>query len=53
MVVELITVTGVASVPPNHTLMPGTKFVPVMVTGVPPIASPLVGETAVTRYAVK
>ena len=46
--VALTTVTPVASVPPNVTVAPARKPVPVSVTGVPPPWEPLFGETAVT-----
>src|SRR5450631_4051328 len=40
IVVELATFTPVAATPPTFTVAPATKFVPVMVTGVPPRAGP-------------
>ena len=48
MVVSLTTLTPVAAVPPKVTVAPVTKFVPVMVTAVPPVSGPLVGSTDVT-----
>ena len=51
--VLLTNVTPVAAVPPNVTVAPDTKFVPVMVTGVPPRVVPDVGETDVTPGAVE
>ena len=45
MEVPLSTVTCVAAVPPKVTLSPEAKFVPVIVTPVPPLAEPDVGET--------
>lgn len=44
----LTTTTFVAAVPPNVTVAPVVKFVPVMVTAVPPAVVPLLGETLVT-----
>jgi len=44
MVVLLTTVTPVAAVPPKATVAPETKLVPVMVTLVPPVVGPEVGE---------
>jgi hypothetical protein len=46
--VALTTVTFVAAVLPNVTVAPLAKFVPVIVTDVPPEASPLFGLTLVT-----
>src|SRR4029079_14519462 len=46
--VELATVTLVAAVPPIVTVAPVAKFVPVIVTFVPPAVVPAVGEIAVT-----
>src|SRR5712692_10179643 len=46
--VALTTTTFVAAVPPNITVAPITKFVPVMVTAVPPAAAPLLGLTLPT-----
>src|SRR5580658_7887717 len=48
MVVPLTTTTLVAATPPNVTVAPATKFVPVMVTAVPPAVDPLLGVTLVT-----
>jgi hypothetical protein len=48
MVVLLTTVTFVAGVPPNVTVAPDPKLVPVMVTAVPPAVDPLFGDTLVT-----
>ncbi len=41
----LTTVTLLAAVPPNVTVAPATKFVPVIVTAVPPLVDPELGET--------
>ena len=49
--VLLATVTPVAAVPPIVTVAPDTKFVPVMVTGVPPSVVPDVGEIELTPGA--
>jgi hypothetical protein len=47
--VRLATSTVVAAgTPPNETMAPGTKFVPVIVTVVPPFADPVLGTTPVT-----
>lgn len=48
MLVELTTTTLVAAVPPKVTVAPVAKFVPVIVTAVPPAVVPLVGDTLVT-----
>jgi len=48
IVVLFTTVTPVAGVPPNVTVAPATKFVPVIVTAVPPSVVPLFGVTPVT-----
>lgn len=48
MLVLLTTVTPVAAVPPNVTVAPAAKFVPVIVTAVPPAVDPLFGLTLVT-----
>ena len=48
MVVLLTTVTLVAAVEPNVTVAPAAKFVPVMVTTVPPEVDPLFGLMLVT-----
>lgn len=44
-VVLFVTETPVASVPPKLTLAPAAKFVPVIVTTVPPTVGPLLGLT--------
>jgi hypothetical protein len=46
--VLLATVTPVAAVPPKVTVSPAAKFVPVMVTPVPPLVGPELGETEPT-----
>jgi hypothetical protein len=46
--VPLATTTLVAAVPPNVTAAPAAKFVPVMVTAVPPAVGPLFGDTPLT-----
>jgi hypothetical protein len=48
MVVLFTTVTPVAAVPPNVTVAPVAKFVPVIVTAVPPSDDPLFGLTLLT-----
>jgi hypothetical protein len=48
MVVLFVTATFVAAVPPNVTVAPETKFVPVIVTAVPPATGPLFGLTLLT-----
>jgi hypothetical protein len=48
IVVLLTTNTFVAAVPPNVTVAPAAKFVPVIVTAVPPAVDPLFGATLVT-----
>ena len=48
MVVLFTKVTLVAAIPANVTVAPEAKFVPVMVTDVPPAVDPLLGETLVT-----
>ena len=48
MVVLFVTVTFVALAVPNFTVAPVAKFVPVIVTAVPPDVEPLVGETLLT-----
>ena len=50
--VLLATVTPVAAVPPKLTVAPETKFVPVIVTPVPPAIGPLAGVTDATLGAV-
>src|SRR5262249_12235010 len=52
MVVAFMTTTLVAALPPKDTVAPLTKPVPVMVTGVPPAAGPLLGVTLVTDGAL-
>src|ERR1035441_5093136 len=47
MVVLFTTVTPVAAVPPNVTVAPAAKFVPVIVTAVPPAGGPLLVLTVV------
>ena len=46
--VALTATTLVAGVPPNVTVAPVAKFVPVSVTAVPPTVAPLFGKTLVT-----
>jgi hypothetical protein len=46
--VPLTTVTLVAAALPNITAAPAAKFVPVIVTAVPPPAGPLFGDTLLT-----
>ena len=53
MEVLLPNVTPVAAVPPKVTVAPDTKFVPVIVTGVPPAVVPDVGEIELTVGAVE
>ena len=48
MVVLFTTATLVAAVLPNVTVAPAAKFVPVIVTAVPPAVVPLFGETLLT-----
>jgi hypothetical protein len=48
MVVLFTTTTLVAAVPPKVTVAPAAKFVPVIVTPVPPAVGPLLGLTLVT-----
>jgi hypothetical protein len=48
MVVLLTTVTFVAAVEPKVTVAPVAKFVPVMVTAVPPEVDPVLGLTPLT-----
>ena len=49
-VIEVLftTTTLVAAVPPNVTVAPEAKFVPVIVTAVPPATDPLFGDTLLT-----
>ena len=49
----LVTETFVAAVLPKVTVAPATKFVPVIVTLLPPAVEPLFGETPVTVGAVE
>jgi len=46
--VALTTTTLVAAVAPNVTVAPAAKFVPVIVTAVPPAVVPLFGDTPLT-----
>ena len=46
--VALTTTTLVAAVVPKVTVAPAKKFVPVIVTGVPPAVDPVFGETLLT-----
>jgi hypothetical protein len=46
--VALPTTTFVAAAPPNVTVAPAAKFVPVIVTAVPPAVGPPFGDTLVT-----
>jgi hypothetical protein len=46
--VLLVMTTLVAAAVPNVTVAPDTKFVPVIVTAVPPLVEPVFGETPVT-----
>ena len=48
IVVLFTTATFVAAVPPKVTVAPVAKFVPVIVTAVPPAVPPLLGDTLVT-----
>jgi hypothetical protein len=48
MLVLLATTTFVAAALPNITVAPDAKFVPVIVTAVPPPAGPFTGDTLVT-----
>src|SRR5579872_2889025 len=48
MDVLFTTTTLVAAADPNVTVAPDAKFVPVIVTPVPPAAGPLLGDTPVT-----
>jgi len=47
--VALTNTTLVAAVLPKVTVAPDAKLVPVIVTGVPPAAGPLLGLTLVTE----
>jgi hypothetical protein len=44
----LLTTTFVAAAAPNVTVAPAAKFVPVIVTAVPPAVDPLFGDTLLT-----
>ena len=46
--VLLTTTTLVTAAVPNFTVAPAAKFVPVIVTAVPPAAGPLFGDTLLT-----
>jgi hypothetical protein len=48
MVVRFTTVKLAAAVPPNLTAVAPLRFVPVMVTAVPPSVLPLLGDTETT-----
>jgi hypothetical protein len=48
IVVPFTTATLVAAVPPKVAVAPAAKFVPVIVTAVPPAGGPLFGDTLVT-----
>ena len=48
MLVELTTTTFVAAAVPNVTVATEAKFVPVIVTAVPPAGGPLLGDTLLT-----
>ena len=48
MVVLFTTTTFVAAAAPNVTVAPAAKFVPVIVTAVPPAVVPLFGDTLLT-----
>jgi hypothetical protein len=48
MVVLFTTTTFVAALLPNVTVAPAAKFVPVIVTAVPPAVGPLLGDTLAT-----
>jgi hypothetical protein len=50
--VLLTTTTFVAAVLPNFTVAPDAKFVPAIVTAVPPAAGPLFGVTLLTEGAM-
>ena len=47
MLEALATFTEVAATPPKLTVAPDTKFVPLMVTEVPPLLAPLLGDIEV------
>ena len=48
MLVPLVTETLVAAALPNVTVAPEWKFVPAIVTIVPPTVAPILGETLLT-----
>jgi hypothetical protein len=48
IVVLFTTTTFVAAAPPNVAVAPDAKFVPVIVTAVPPAGGPLFGATLLT-----
>jgi hypothetical protein len=48
MVVLFVTFTFVAAILPKVTVAPAAKFVPVIVTAVPPLVGPPLGETVLT-----
>ena len=48
MLVLLTTFTLVAALPPTLTAAPAAKFVPVIVTAVPPVVGPDTGATLLT-----
>ena len=48
MLVLLTTTTFAAAPPPNVTVAPAAKFVPVIVTAVPPAVGPPFGDTLLT-----
>ena len=50
--VALTTTTLVAAVLPNFTVAPVAKFVPVIVTAVPPATGPVFGDTLLTVGAI-
>ena len=52
MLVAEATTTLVAELVPNFTVAPEAKLVPVIVTEVPAVKGPLVGDTAVTVGAL-
>ena len=52
IVVLFTTTTFVAAVPPNVTVAPAAKSIPVIVTAVPPVTGPLFGLTLVTNGTV-
>jgi hypothetical protein len=48
IVVLFTTTTLVAAAPPKATVAPEAKFVPVIVTAIPPAVDPLFGDTLLT-----